>query len=98
MKKLFATLIACGLLSAGGAMANDGRRLYEEFQCANCHGVDARTEKTVNIPKLAGRNADELKTRFMATKPHDEVMKDCGETPNHVQVKEMSQYLSTLQR
>lgn len=98
MKKLFATLIACGVLSAGGAMANDGKSLYEEFQCANCHGVDARTEKTVNIPKLAGRNADELQIRFLATKQHNEVMKGCGETPNHVQVKEMSQYLSKLQR
>jgi cytochrome c553 len=98
MKKMHLALVACSLFSAGGVMANDGKRLYEEFQCANCHGVDARTVKTWNMPKLARRNADELQIKFMAVRHHDEVMKDCGETPNDVHLKAMSQYLSELPR
>lgn len=91
------------LTSNGGVLASDsdGKTLYADFSCGDCHGADAKTVKTPNIPKLAGMNVEDiyLKTkRFVESKVHDDVLKGCGESPNHVQIKRIADYVATLPR
>ncbi|MDP1651180.1 MAG: c-type cytochrome [Rhodocyclaceae bacterium] len=102
------SIFAALMMSAGGnAMASDnpdivdGRQLYTDFQCAQCHGADAKSGNTATTPKLAGMNVDDIyvKTkRFIESKAHDDVIKGCGETPNHVQLKKIAEYVATLPR
>lgn len=98
MKRLLISLIV-GVGCAGNAIANDGKQLYEDYKCAGCHGTDGKTGKSSNIPKLAGMNVTDLQLgtkRSIESKSHDEVMKGCGEIPNPVQIKQISEYLSAL--
>lgn len=86
-------------LATSNGNTTEGKQLYEDFNCASCHGADAKTGKTVKTPRLAGMNVDDIyvKTkRFIESKVHDEVIKGCGETPNHIQIKRIAEYVSTL--
>lgn len=79
----------------------EGMQLYKDYQCGECHGADAKSSKTANVPKLAGMNAHDLSAKtmkFLASRTHESVMKECGETPNNVQVKKISEFIAGLPR
>lgn len=60
------TLILAGALLAvgyGGAQAQDlaaGKAVFDKFNCASCHGVDAKTSVDPSYPILAGQHEDYL--------------------------------------
>ena len=54
---LFAML---ALVSAGEALAQDGKALFSQKGCVACHGADGKTTLLPVYPKLAGQNADYL--------------------------------------
>lgn len=64
MKRI--TLALAGMALAGAtaqAAAADlaaGRAVYEKFNCASCHGADAKTSVDPAYPILAGQHADYL--------------------------------------
>lgn len=50
-------------MAAGHATAADvqaGRAVYEKFNCASCHGADAKTSVDPSYPILAGQHEDYL--------------------------------------
>lgn len=88
---------------------SEGKVLYEQFRCADCHGADgknasqqdAKTGSVTKVPLLAGMNPDEIysKTkRFVESRSHEQVLQGCGEPPSHAQIKKISDYLATLPR
>lgn len=84
-----------------GSEVSDGRDLYGQFRCAECHGADAKKPVGKYGSVLAGMNTDDifLKTkRFIESKSHEQVLQGCGEPPSHVQIKRISDYLATLPR
>ncbi len=97
-------LTVLGLATMGNALASnnaEGKQLYVEYGCSQCHGADAKTSNSSTTPKLAGMNVDDvyLKTkRYIETRAHDSVWRGCGETPNHVQLKRIAEYVATLPR
>lgn len=77
----------------------EGKALYEQFRCADCHGADAKTRPAKNALPLAGMDPDHIfirTKRFIESKAHENVMQGCGEPPSHVQIKKISDYLATL--
>ena len=60
MKKMLATLLVFGLTGTGGAVANDGKQLYDDFRCTACHGRDGKgTGATVKAAKpIAGMQSE----------------------------------------
>jgi cytochrome c553 len=78
---------------------SEGKELFSQFRCAECHGADAKKPVGKYGSVLAGMNTDDifLKTKkFIESKSHEQVLQGCGEPPSHVQIKKMSDYLSTL--
>jgi cytochrome c553 len=99
------TIALIGALSfsaqANTGNASEGKLLYEQFRCAECHGVDGRTRPARNVAPLAGMNPDHIfiKTqRFIESRAHDNVLQGCGEPPSPIQIKKISDYLATLSR
>lgn len=45
---------------AGAADLDAGRAVFEKFNCASCHGTDARTSVDPSYPVLAGQHEDYL--------------------------------------
>ncbi len=45
---------------AGAADLAAGKAVFEKFNCASCHGADARTSIDPSYPVLAGQHADYL--------------------------------------
>jgi mono/diheme cytochrome c family protein len=106
MKTLFVALMTTGLVCAGGAIASDGKQLYDDFRCIGCHGHDG---------KGAGTS-----TKYKAAKPiagmssqvaYDSIMKmisggvaapshnpdgSCDAPPTQEQVKAISEYVASL--
>jgi cytochrome c len=64
----------------------DGKKLYVEKGCVNCHGPDTKTPAQAGIPKLGGQFGDYLDIQLMAFKNGErkgsdaEVMKPHAET------------------
>lgn len=111
MKQLLA--IAIALLSAqpwfvqAASPVAEGKDLYSQFRCADCHGDDGKTAALTNaktgaktkVPQIAGMNPDDLfiKTKkFIESNSHEQVLQGCGEPPSHMQIKKISDYLATL--
>lgn len=72
MKKA-ALLLAMGIAASwtGGAWAADdlkatGEAAWKKFNCASCHGADAKTPLNPEYPILAGQHADYLRQSLMA--------------------------------
>lgn len=100
-------LIAATLFGAQSLVAQaspgvaEGKDLYGQFRCADCHGNDARKPVGKYGAVLAGMNTDDIfnKTkRFIETKAHENVLQGCGEPPSSIQIKKISDYLATLPR
>ena len=64
MKRYMLTLAGVILASAGGvAQAQDlaaGKAVFDKFNCASCHGADAKTSVDPSYPVLAGEHEDYL--------------------------------------
>lgn len=77
----------------------EGKQLYDQYRCADCHGADAKVKPAKNVAQLAGMDPDHIfiKTkRFIETRAHDNVIAGCGEPPSTIQIKKISDYLATL--
>lgn len=66
-------LMALGMATswAGGTLAADdlkaaGEAAWKKFNCASCHGADAKTPLNPEYPILAGQHADYLRQSLMA--------------------------------
>ncbi|MBC7203698.1 MAG: c-type cytochrome [Pusillimonas sp.] len=72
MKKLTLALLGSALLAvAPVAPAADlaaGQAAYQKFNCASCHGADAKTSTMPSYPILAGQHADYLEHALRAYK------------------------------
>ncbi len=69
--KRFTLALAGVVLSATAGMANAadliaGRAVFEKFNCASCHGADAKTSVDPSYPILAGQYADYLEHALRA--------------------------------
>jgi len=92
-----------------GPNVSEGKDLYSQFRCADCHGVDgknlsltdAKTGAVTKVPLLASMNPDDIYTKtkkFIESRSHEQVLQGCGEPPSHIQIKKISEYLATLPR
>lgn len=71
MKKLTLALLGSVMFAAGAAQAADlvaGKAAYEKFNCASCHGADAKTSLMPAYPILAGQHASYLEHALKAYK------------------------------
>ncbi|MGE4370867.1 MAG: cytochrome c [Burkholderiaceae bacterium] len=72
MKKLTLALAGAAALAFGsGALAADlaaGKAAYEKFNCASCHGADAKSPTMAAYPILAGQYSDYLEHALRAYK------------------------------
>ncbi|WP_353153007.1 c-type cytochrome [Pollutimonas bauzanensis] len=72
MKKLSLALAASAMFAfASGASAADvvaGKAAFEKFNCASCHGADAKTSIMPSYPILAGQHEDFLRHALGAYK------------------------------
>lgn len=83
------------------ADVSEGKTLYNQFRCADCHGEDARKTPAPHTRPLAGMNPDLVYTqtkRFVESRAHDNVITGCGEPPSTIQIKKIVDYLATLPR
>ncbi len=58
-------------ISGAAAQAQDlaaGKAVFDKFNCASCHGADAKTAVDPAYPKLAGQHADYLAHALKAYK------------------------------
>ncbi|WP_026638440.1 c-type cytochrome [Bordetella petrii] len=71
MKRFTLTLAGAVLAVAGSAQAQDlsaGKAVFDKFNCASCHGTDAKTSVDPSYPVLAGQHADYLEQALKAYK------------------------------
>jgi len=72
MKKLTLALLGSALLAFGSqASAADlsaGQAAFKKFNCASCHGADAKSPVMPAYPVLAGQHADYLEHALHAYK------------------------------
>ncbi|GAB2914945.1 cytochrome c [Paralcaligenes sp. KSB-10] len=72
MKKMTIALVGAFLLAAGSmAQAADlvaGQAAFKKFNCASCHGADAKSPTSPAYPILAGQHADYLSHALHAYK------------------------------
>lgn len=65
MKRITLALAGITLAAAGlSAQATDlaaGKAVFDKFNCASCHGADAKTGTDPSYPILAGQHADYLR-------------------------------------
>jgi cytochrome c553 len=70
MKRYIVTLAGLVLgLSAFASQAGDlaaGKAVFEKFNCASCHGADAKTATDPQYPILAGQHEDYLEHALRA--------------------------------
>jgi cytochrome c553 len=66
MNRLFMTCAAltatafAAIAHAADASIHPGQAVYKKFNCASCHGDDAKTSTSPAYPVLAGQHADYL--------------------------------------
>ncbi|OZI59303.1 c-type cytochrome [Bordetella genomosp. 4] len=63
--KRYTLILAATMLAAagGGVQAEDlaaGKAVFDKFNCASCHGADAKTSVDPAYPVLAGQHEDYL--------------------------------------
>ncbi|MBO9354517.1 c-type cytochrome [Bordetella petrii] len=72
MKRYMLTLAGAILAAAGcAAQAQDlaaGKAVFDKFNCASCHGADAKTPVDPSYPILAGQHADYLEQALRSYK------------------------------
>ncbi|CAP41904.1 c-type cytochrome [Bordetella petrii] len=72
MKRYMLTLAGAVLAVAGSAaQAQDlaaGKAVFDKFNCASCHGADAKTPVDPAYPILAGQHADYLEQALKSYK------------------------------
>ncbi len=71
MKKFTLALLGSVMFAAGAAQAADlvaGKAAFEKFNCASCHGADAKTSLMPTYPILAGQHASYLEHALKAYK------------------------------
>ncbi len=61
---------------AAPAKPLDGKKLFADKGCANCHGADAKTPLQPGYPKLAGQFAFYLDSQMRAFKTKDRNAED----------------------
>jgi len=94
-----ALLCVQSLAAQASPGVEEGRDLYGQFRCADCHGADAKKPVGKYGSILAGMNTDDIfmKTKkFVESKSHEQVLQGCGEPPSTIQIKKISDYLATL--
>ena len=69
--KRFTLAFAGAVLTTAGSLAaaadiEAGRAVFEKFNCASCHGADAKTSIDPSYPVLAGQHADYLEHALRA--------------------------------
>lgn len=103
MKLKLATTVALFCVQSFAVQANpnvaEGKDLYSQFRCAECHGIDAKKPVGKYGSVLAGMSTDDIfmKTKkFVESKSHEQVLQGCGEPPSTIQIKKISDYLATL--
>jgi cytochrome c553 len=93
-------LLIATLGTSGVAWANpEGKALYAQYRCADCHGEDGKKVTSKGMVPLAGMDPDDIyyKTRkFMESRSHEQVTAGCGEPPSSKQIKKISDWLATL--
>lgn len=76
MKKLAFALLGSALLAvaplASAADVAAGQAAFQKFNCASCHGADAKTSLQPSYPVLAGQYADYLEHALKAYKKGQE--------------------------
>lgn len=103
MTKMFATLLVFALAGTDGAIANDGKQLYDDFRCIACHGRDGKgTGATVKAAKpIAGMQREvtyELIMKMVSTGSGTHTPDGCDVLPTREQVKAISDYVASLPR
>lgn len=75
----------------------DGKSAYQSFNCAGCHGDDAKSPSKAGVPKIAGLDRVYLtdKTNQMVEKmAHKDVVGTCGEVPTKAQIGAIADWVS----
>lgn len=95
--------LALLLLSMQAAYAfadvGDGKDLYAEFRCIECHGADARKSPAKDAAPLAGMSAEDIYTkakRFIETRAHDNAVAGCGSPPSTAEIRAIASYVAGL--
>jgi len=87
----------------------DGEQLFGFHACANCHGALGNDPVSRLVPKLAGKNGDELLTNAMkilrgeTDSEEAKLMKSavaysqaCDAPPSEAEIKRITDWLATL--
>ena len=103
MTRMPAALLVFGLAGTGGAIANEGKQLYDDFRCTACHGRDGKgAGATVKAAKaIAGTQSEvtyESIMKMVGGASHDHSPGSCDVLPTRVQVKAISDYVASLPR
>ncbi|MCE9569019.1 MAG: cytochrome c [Rhodocyclales bacterium] len=103
MTRMFAALLVLGLAGTEGAIANEGKRLYDDFRCIACHGSDGKgTDATVKAAKaIAGTQSEvtyESIMKMVSSGSPTHSPGSCDVLPTREQVKAISDYVAGLPR
>ena len=117
MVKSTALALALGIAlmgAAGFTVAADraqlgGEQLFAFHSCGNCHGAQGNEPVSRLVPKLAGKNADEILTNAMkilrgeTDSEEAKLMKSavaysqaCDAPPTEAEIKKIADWLATL--
>jgi cytochrome c553 len=94
---------------AADRVAMSGEQLFSFHACVNCHGAGGNEPVSRLVPKLAGKNSDELLTNAMkilrgeTDSEEARLMKSavaysqaCDAPPTEAEFQKITQWLSTL--
>lgn len=103
MKRTLAALLVFGFAGTDGAIANDGKQLYDDFRCIACHGRDGKgTGATVKAAKpIAGMQSVatyEAIIKMVSGGSPTHTPDGCDALPTREQVKAISDYVASLPR
>ena len=103
MKRMLAALLVFGLVGTDGAIANEGKQLYDDFRCIACHGRDGKgTGATVKAAKpIAGMQSAatyESIMKMVSGGSPTHTPDGCDLLPTREQVKAISDYVASLPR
>ena len=79
----------------------DGKSTYGLFNCALCHGDDAKSPQKAGTPKIAGLDRAYIadKTGGMVERlAHKDALGTCGEVPNKAQIQAIAEWVSRQAR
>lgn len=99
MKKLTLALAGAAAFAlssvAGAADIAAGKAAYEKFNCASCHGADAKSPTMAAYPILAGQHADYLEHALRAYQRGTAGAPDTANVRKNAIMGAMAQPLST---